>query len=167
MVENESREGIERQAYVVGFFLDPTLSKVALIRKLKPNWQRGLLNGIGGKVEPGEDAPTAMHREFKEEAGVEGLEWRHFLTLTTPHSHLSFFRAVGNVHRVTTVLAEEVGVYDIHEIMDRCDTLPNLRWCIQMARTFHFGERAQLFEVKETMVPEWAEEGGRLGKSAA
>ena len=47
------------------------------------------------------------------------------------------------------------GVYDVHDIMDRSDTLPNLRWCIQMARCFHFGERAQRFEAVEVMVPEW------------
>ena len=43
--------------------------------------------------------------------------------------------------------------------MDRCDTIPNLRWCIQMARTFHFGERAQEFKVEEIMVPDWTGEG--------
>ncbi len=136
--------------------MDPTLSKVVLIRKIKPEWQQGLLNGVGGKVgdnHPNETAEEAMHREFAEEAGVEGLEWKHYLTLETPHSHISFFRATGNVHRATTKLDEEVGVYDINEVMDRCDTMPNLRWCIQMARTFYFGERADKFEVREIMEP--------------
>jgi 8-oxo-dGTP diphosphatase len=145
---------MERKHYVVGFLMDPTLSKVVLIRKIKPEWQQGLLNGVGGKVgdnHPNETAEEAMHREFAEEAGVEGLEWKHYLTLETPHSHISFFRATGNVHRATTKLDEEVGVYDINEVMDRCDTMPNLRWCIQMARTFHFGERADKFECREIM----------------
>lgn len=151
MVDNENKNASGRKEYVVGFLIDPTLSKVVLIRKLNPEWQRGLLNGVGGKVEPNENALDAMHREFAEEAGVEGLEWKHYLTLITPHSHLSFFRAIGNVHRVRTVLQEEVGVYEIPDVMDRCDTMPNLRWCIQMARTFHFGERAAAFEAVEIM----------------
>jgi len=152
--------------YVVGFLLDPTLSKVVLIRKTKPEWQVDLLNGVGGKIEPDEGALTAMHREFLEETGVGGLEWKPYLTLHTPHSEIHFFRAVGNVHYCASVTDEAVGVFDISNVMDRCDTMPNIRWCIQMARTFHFGENAQAFEVKEVMAPEWSGDGYRLGKSA-
>ena len=155
-------EQAKRQQYVVGFFMDPTLSKVVLIRKQKPEWQKGLLNGVGGKVGdfiPGETPEQAIHREFIEEAGVAGLNWQKFLTLTTPHSELHIFRATGNVHRVMSQTEERVGVYDIHEVMDMCDTIPNIRWCIQMARTFHFGERAQEFKVEEIMVPEWTGNG--------
>lgn len=146
---------VQKQKYCVGFLMDPTLSRVVLIRKVKPEWQHGLLNGVGGKCEPGEDALAAMHREFHEETGVAGLNWQHFLTLETPKSHLSFFRSTGNVNKPITVTDEDIGVFDIPDVMDRCDTLPNLRWCIQMARTFHFGERAQRFEAVEVMVPEW------------
>ena len=148
----------QRTHYVVGFMLDPTLSKVVLIRKIKPEWQAGLLNGVGGKVGDnilGETAEQAMHREFKEEAGIEGLNWVQFLHLQTPRSDITFFRAIGNVHKAFTASDEDVQVYDVHEIMDRCDTIPNIRWCIQMARTFHFGERAVEFEVTEIMTPEW------------
>ena len=148
----------QRQKYVVGFMLDPTLSKVVLIRKQKPEWQVGLLNGVGGKVGdniPGETPEQAIHREFKEEAGVDGLNWTKFMHLQTPRSDITFFRAIGNVHKAQTQTEEDIGVYDIHEIMDRCDTIPNIRWCIQMARTFHFGERAVEFQITEVMTPEW------------
>jgi 8-oxo-dGTP diphosphatase len=152
----------KRTSYVVGFMLDPTLSKVVLIRKTKPEWQKGLLNGVGGKVGdtiPGETPEQAIHREFQEETGVEGLDWRKYLTLITPHSELHFFRAIGNVHMAKTVSDEDIAVFDIHDVMDRCDTLPNIRWCVQMARTFHFGEHAQEFKVEEVMVPEWVGNG--------
>lgn len=142
--------------------LDPTLSKVVLIRKQKPAWQKGLLNGVGGKVGDhiaGEKPEQAIHREFNEEAGVDGLNWQKYLTLKTPHSELHFFRAIGNVYRASTRTEEEIGVFDVHEVMDMCDTIPNLRWCIQMARTFHFGERAQEFKVEEIMVPDWTGNG--------
>lgn len=56
------------QQYVVGLAVNQ--GWVALIRKAKPAWQAGRLNGIGGKVEPGEDPQLAMAREFEEEAGV-------------------------------------------------------------------------------------------------
>jgi 8-oxo-dGTP diphosphatase len=175
MVDNENKDKkTKRQKYCVGFLLDPTLSKVVLIRKQKPAWQQGLLNGVGGKigdVNTKETALEAMNREFAEETGVQGLEWTQFLNLKTPHSDLSFFRAIGNVHRVISLTEEEVGVYDVHDVMDRCDTMPNLRWCIQMARTFHFGERAQSFKAEEIMEPGvnnsmGGAEGYKLGKAA-
>lgn len=56
--------------YVCGFMFSPTLTQVVLIEKKKPSWQKGLLNGVGGKVEPREEPSYAMAREFKEETGV-------------------------------------------------------------------------------------------------
>lgn len=56
-------------AYVVGFAFDH-MNKVWLIRKNKPEWQAGKLNGIGGRIEMGETSRQAMSREFHEEAGV-------------------------------------------------------------------------------------------------
>lgn len=72
------------QAYVLGFLLSPSHSDVVLIRKNRPKWQAGLLNGVGGKVEPGESPPEAMVREFREETGLETLQsqWREFAQLT-------------------------------------------------------------------------------------
>jgi 8-oxo-dGTP diphosphatase len=73
------------QAYVIGFAFTHDLDRVALIRKTHPEWQKGKLNGIGGRIEPGDCyALTAMRREFQEEAGVDvdfGL-WEHFATVT-------------------------------------------------------------------------------------
>jgi 8-oxo-dGTP diphosphatase len=37
--------------YVLGFMFSSDHSEVALIRKRKPEWQRGKLNGIGGKCD--------------------------------------------------------------------------------------------------------------------
>lgn len=43
---------------------------VLLIEKLKPDWQRGLYNLPGGKIEPGETAKEAAIRELNEETGL-------------------------------------------------------------------------------------------------
>jgi 8-oxo-dGTP diphosphatase len=56
--------------YVVGFFFSGDKSHVALIRKNRPTWQAGKLNGIGGHIEPGETPIAAQVREFFEETGV-------------------------------------------------------------------------------------------------
>lgn len=37
--------------YVCGFQIHPELKLVTLVRKQKPKWQAGLLNGIGGSIE--------------------------------------------------------------------------------------------------------------------
>lgn len=59
----------DHQLYVLGLAFTPD-GRIALIRKNRPDWQRGKWNGIGGKVEPTEDSKTAMQREFVEETGV-------------------------------------------------------------------------------------------------
>lgn len=150
-----------KKKFVVGFMMDPTLSKVVLIRKTKPDYQRGLLNGVGGKIGDniaGESAEDAIVREFEEETGIGGLSWRKFLHLDTPLSDLTFFYAIGNVHAVKTMTEESVDVFDIDDVMNRCDTMPNIRWCIQMARAMQFGEHAEWFESREIIQPQHVRE---------
>jgi 8-oxo-dGTP diphosphatase len=140
--------------YVLGFMFDPTLSKVVLIRKDKPEWQQDLLNGVGGKVEDGETFENAMIREFEEEAGVV-LDWKLFASVnigqTDPVSpcEIQCFRAIGNVHKVWSAGEEHVQVMDVESVMNRCDLIPNVRWMVQMARSFQFGERAKSFDIFE------------------
>ncbi|MGE3333658.1 MAG: NUDIX domain-containing protein [Rhodospirillaceae bacterium] len=75
------------KTYALGFmFYRSPLGEltVVLIKKKRPAWQAGLLNGIGGKVEDGETPEQAMVREFKEEAGLITMpeDWKHVLTMT-------------------------------------------------------------------------------------
>lgn len=56
--------------YVVGFMFSELLYEVCVIKKNRPVWQAGRINGIGGKVEPDEYGLAAMVREFYEETGV-------------------------------------------------------------------------------------------------
>jgi 8-oxo-dGTP diphosphatase len=81
--------------YVVGFMFSMNRDGVLLIRKNRPEWQAGKLNGVGGKIEDGETPRAAMVREFREETGIhtsedfwmiagriEGLEYRVFILRT-------------------------------------------------------------------------------------
>ena len=56
--------------YVLGFVFDEVYKRVLLIKKLRPDWQKGNLNGIGGKVEEKETPFEAMIRECQEETSV-------------------------------------------------------------------------------------------------
>ena len=70
--------------YVVGFMFSTDMKQVLLIEKKRPDWQRGKLNGIGGKVEDGENFYTAMSREFFEETGLRFDGWKFFCKLSVP-----------------------------------------------------------------------------------
>lgn len=79
--------------YALGFMLDSTMSSVLLIRKRRPSWQAGRLNGIGGSTEPGETPFQAMIREFGEETGVRHEAWIRFQTLAFPEAEVVCFAA--------------------------------------------------------------------------
>lgn len=69
--------------YVLGFLFNKHKTQVILINKLKPEWQKGFFNGVGGKIEESEahENPNfAMVREFEEETGAltEREKWQQF-----------------------------------------------------------------------------------------
>lgn len=57
----------------LGYVLSPDGTQVLLIHRNKnPNdYHWGKYNGLGGKLEPGEDIVAGMRREIREEAGIE------------------------------------------------------------------------------------------------
>jgi len=69
-----------KKQIVVGFMFNRHGDAVVLIEKKKPDWQKGLLNGVGGKIEVMESPIDAMVREFKEETGADTLPgmWQPF-----------------------------------------------------------------------------------------
>lgn len=96
------------QEYVLGFAFTPSKKAVLLIKKTRPKWQAGKLNGVGGKVEPGEfDLAQAMVREFEEETAVktDPLQWsmfgQHVLQATFDRDPQSY-----HLYLFSTVLTE-------------------------------------------------------------
>lgn len=82
--------------YVCGFLfnIDDKSKRVMLIRKNRPAFQAGYLNGIGGHIEPGETSLQAMQREFLEEANLYIEDWQHDTTLRGKYFNVEFFHAV-------------------------------------------------------------------------
>jgi 8-oxo-dGTP diphosphatase len=119
--------------YVLGFLFDPSQKDVVLIKKIKPEWQKGKLNGVGGKIEEGESPVVAMRREFKEETGVEIEEWREFLQLSGHGYCIHTFVAFSlHVYTVKSMEKEKVKVYKVNRL-DFNKTIGNLRWIIPLA----------------------------------
>lgn len=80
--------------YCLGFAFTPQQDQVLLILKNKPEWQKGLYNGVGGKVEDGEAVYSAMAREFQEETGIaqqQGL-WTMFCSMIFDSAYVVCFR---------------------------------------------------------------------------
>jgi 8-oxo-dGTP diphosphatase len=118
------------QQYACGFLFSLDRERVVLIRKHRPAWQAGKLNGVGGKVEAGETALDAMRREFIEEAGVEIRDWHQVLTLTGADWQGHFFRAFGDVSAARAVTDEQLELHSVHKLPH--DTIPNLHWMIPL-----------------------------------
>lgn len=140
--------------YVAGLMFSEDGNYVALIVKNKPDWQKGCLNGIGGKIEEKDfsmyyrgnknivQSKVAMIREFKEETGIKTLtkDWYLFLNMNgnntdenkTPFS-VDFYRCFSDkVFNCKTMEDEEVKVMLISEAL--CSkTIDNLKWIILLA----------------------------------
>jgi 8-oxo-dGTP diphosphatase len=128
--------------YVVGFAFDHG-NLVALIRKKRPKWQAGMLNGIGGKIELMEKPHDAMVREFREETGVTCEEWREFIQVVGSGWSMHCFttRAVPDFYLLQTTTDEEVVLVDATNLPD--DVLFNLRWMIPMAQDYDLRHTVQ------------------------
>src|ERR1035437_2138595 len=98
------------QEYVAGFLFDGSI--VWLIRKNKPDWQKGKLNGIGGKIEEGELPFDAMRREFKEEAKLDIDSWKHYCTITDEKTWKVYFFYARSKMEPKTMTDEIVNWHD-------------------------------------------------------
>lgn len=100
------------QKYVLGFLFDNERDHVVLIRKTKPEWMVGQLNGVGGKVNEHEHKDDAMVREFQEETGVTVVGWEPFATLSAPNYRIHCYKAFSTdaINNVHTTTEEEVEV---------------------------------------------------------
>lgn len=136
MDEHTAENDAALTRYVVGFAFD-TDGRVALIRKNRPEWQAGRLNGIGGHVEPGETPWAAICREWCEETGQPTpANWREFVVMDFPGARIHFFRALGLfpewLDGCRTTTDEEVVLAWVGDA-NRHLLIPNLTWLIPLA----------------------------------
>lgn len=117
--------------YVLGFLFDG-YGRVWLIIKNRPDWQKGLINGIGGKIESGETPTDAMEREFREETGcAEKLNWRQYGIEHNENFELNLFTAESSTADIDSITDEEVIRCLVADLPE--NIIPNLSWMIPMA----------------------------------
>lgn len=123
--------------YCVGFAFTPGLKSLALIRKNRPDWQAGKLNGIGGKVESGEDGRIAQVREFFEETGVktELSDWSYLGDILGSNSIVHVFTAEHELFKSVGTKTDEI-VRLVDPLFLPSDVLPNLRWLVPAAMNY-------------------------------
>lgn len=116
--------------YVIGFIFNEDLSEVLLIRKNRPEWQKGRLNGIGGKVEHFDS--TLRHaciREVLEESGLatEYNEWNEIHAQAVDgYVIVSFYTVLDNkrFHSYHSRTDEEVVSLPINYLLDEAIDIP-------------------------------------------
>lgn len=145
-----------KQEYTAGFAFDPSgTPRVLLIHKKRgPEGYRGLLNGIGGKIELGETAARAQQREFLEEAGLDipAHRWEHTISLHGDFGTVWFFRTVltpAEAGEAWTVEDEQVGWYDVADL-PRLRVVPNVLWLVPLSNDRNIEFPIHIWEVNES-----------------
>jgi 8-oxo-dGTP diphosphatase len=113
------------------------LQWVALIRKAKPEWQKGRLNGIGGKIEKDESPIAAQAREFQEETGYLHTTWSPFCVMHVPMIRdmevdtVYCFCTKGPLEKLRQNESEPLCMWRVDCLPD--DTIENLPWIVALA----------------------------------
>ena len=122
--------------YVLGFLFDDRRSKVWLMNKERPSWQKGKLNGIGGHIEDGETPEECMRREFHEETGVHIFDWEHAVTLHCQKVEMFIFRAFSDMEHFNAVRQttdERPQCFFVHAVNTQYHpVIPNLDWMVPL-----------------------------------
>ena len=113
---------------VVGFAFSENRDCVTVVHKLRPDWQCGLYNGVGGKALEGEKPELAMEREFHEETGVSGLSWECFIAVpyynkeTSEWTIVYYFKVFDNkIYSVDSTTDELIEIHTVNRIFRNQD----------------------------------------------
>ena len=126
------------KSYVCGFTFSKDKRNVLLIKKNRPDWQKGLFNGLGGHIEKNETPSQAMVREFYEEAGYKTYSdsWIQFIKISDPsifHEwEVYFFFTFQEIECCRTMTDEEIKIIPVKDLY-KYKTIQNLKWLIPMA----------------------------------
>lgn len=121
------------QLYVVGFVFDHAREHVMLVRKRRPIFQVGLLNGVGGKVESYETSHAAMVRECAEESGLQISDWLHVASVCSQTYQIDVWATVCDLSGAKTLTDEQIEIHSVHDVF-KLPSLRNLPMLLAIAR---------------------------------
>ena len=121
--------------YTLAFIFDNAMDRVLLVHKLSPEWQAGKLNGVGGKIEEGENSLACIVREVREETGLvtRGDEWIYLGEMGSGSWQMHVFTFVykGKPSDARSADKEDVEWFDMKTLP--LNTISNLTWLIPIA----------------------------------
>ena len=137
------------QRYTLGFVFHEGLDQILLIHKTHPEWQAGKVNGLGGKIEDGEDSASCITREIKEEAGLvtEKDRWSLVGCMRGPTWSVDVLAYIypGNPDDATTQESEPVEWFDVDALPN--NIIGNLTWLIPLTLDKLKNKEIRTFEV--------------------
>ncbi len=123
--------------YVVGFIFSEDKNDILLVKKKRPDWQKGYLNGIGGHIELWDDSPLhAMIRECKEETGLSFIKWKECSGIMKGKDFIVYiFKAYDNkVYNFKQIEDEYLILYNVNDQLNSPFLLDNLYFLIPYLR---------------------------------
>jgi 8-oxo-dGTP diphosphatase len=136
--------------HTLGFVFDYTHSHLMLIRKNRPEWQKGFFNGVGGGVEKGETSLECIIRETEEESGLRINDWRSCGHLISPEWNVEVF--VSTVPMVVLEMGEsktdeQIHIFDMIELYDK-NILPSAQYLIHLTRNYLMNQGIARFKIE-------------------
>jgi 8-oxo-dGTP diphosphatase len=120
--------------FTLGFVFDSSLSHVLLIHKVRPAWQAGRINGVGGKLESGESPASGIEREVQEESGlhIPQPDWIHVADIRSRDWLVYVFTAIysGDPADAQSITDEPVNWHPVGALPD--GIISNLTWLIPL-----------------------------------
>lgn len=127
----------------LAFIFNENLNKVLLIKKSK-GVQKGMLNGVGGKMDDGESFLECMYREIKEETPIDTQNidldssdvYCYLHSTPIPRWYITAYRFTVSDDILNSCIGHttEEGVLGVYDVDDLPDTvMPNLKWLIPLA----------------------------------
>lgn len=119
--------------YVLGVINDG--KRTLLIKKNRPEWQKGYYNAIGGKIELNETPLEAIKRETEEESGLIISNWIQFTKVIYSNGVvIHVFKALiseKEIEKFQSLTDEEVFIFNKKEL-DNIDIIDDFIYNILM-----------------------------------
>jgi len=123
------------QRFVSVLLFDGHGEEVALLRKQRPDFLKGKLMPIGGKIEENETPTQAILRELREEANLnlEEKDLVNFAFLRGDSFDISFYYNFSDsIFRIESLTDEKIDRFYV-TFLETLDVGPDVSWLIPMA----------------------------------
>jgi 8-oxo-dGTP diphosphatase len=123
---------MEKEEMVIGILFSKDESKVLLILKDHPDWQRGKYNFPGGHIENNETPRECVIREMREETGLGALIWWPVGTMEGEGWFVHILSTKDDGNFELQCRTEEVPKwFPVNQLPE--NIIPNLRWLVPLA----------------------------------